>query len=181
MSDYIAPTSTGLADYIGGFVVTAGIGVEAMVAEFEDAKDDYNAILVKAIADRLAEAFAERLHERVRQELWGYASAEVLSNEELIRERYQGIRPAPGYPACPDHREKSKLFKLLDAERSCGVHLTEHYAMSPAAAVSGFYLSHPASRYFGIGKIGEDQLAAYAKRRGDVMEDARRWLAPVLD
>jgi len=181
LSDYIAPTSTGLADYIGGFVVTAGIGVEAMVAEFEDAKDDYNAILVKAIADRLAEAFAERLHERVRQEFWGYASTEVLSNEELIRERYQGIRPAPGYPACPDHREKSKLFKLLDAERSCGVHLTEHYAMSPAAAVSGFYLSHPASRYFGIGKIGEDQLAAYAKRRGDVIEDARRWLAPVLD
>ncbi|MEM7366810.1 MAG: vitamin B12 dependent-methionine synthase activation domain-containing protein, partial [Pseudomonadota bacterium] len=181
LSDYIAPASSGLADYIGGFVVTAGIGVDAMVAEFEDAKDDYNAILLKAIADRLAEAFAERLHERIRREFWGYANTETLTNDDLIRERYQGIRPAPGYPACPDHREKATLFNLLDAEHKCGVQLTEHYAMSPAAAVSGFYLSHPESRYFGIGKIGEDQLAAYAKRRGDTMEDARRWLAPVLD
>ncbi len=181
LSDYVAPVGSGLADYIGGFVVTAGIGVDALVAQYEADKDDYNAILLKAIADRLAEAFAERLHERIRREFWGYADTETLTNEELIRERYEGIRPAPGYPACPDHREKATLFALLDAEEHCGVTLTEHFAMAPAAAVSGFYLSHPDSQYFGIGKIGEDQLQAYTERLGDTIEDARRWLAPVLD
>ncbi|XOV88408.1 MAG: methionine synthase [Pseudomonadota bacterium] len=180
LSDYVAPVDSGVPDYIGGFVVTAGLGVETLAAAFEQDKDDYNSILVKALADRLAEAFAERLHERVRREFWGYAPDEALDAEGLIREKYQGIRPAPGYPACPDHTEKATLFDLLDAEASTGVSLTESFAMSPAASVSGFYFSHPDARYFGIGKIDSDQVTDYAARKQMALEEVERWLAPVL-
>jgi 5-methyltetrahydrofolate--homocysteine methyltransferase len=161
-------------------VVSAGHGVEALAAQYEADNDDYNAILVKAIADRLAEALAERMHERVRKEFWGYASDEHYSNPDLIKEAYQGIRPAPGYPACPDHTEKGTLFKLLDATQKISVDITETYAMMPAAAVSGFYFSHPESRYFGIGKIDKDQVEHYAERKGMTLETAERWLMPVL-
>lgn len=178
LSDYVAPA--GVPDYVGGFVVTAGHGVDKMVAEFEANKDDYNAILAKSIADRLAEAFAERMHERVRREFWGYAQDECLDRNELIRERYQGIRPAPGYPACPDHTEKDTLFKLLDASRNTDVQLTESFAMSPAASVSGFYFSHPDARYFGLGKIDKDQVIAYAARKQMDFDVIERWLSPVL-
>ena len=150
--DFVAPKDTAVADYLGGFAVTAGIGIEDKLAEFEAAHDDYNAILLKALADRLAEAFAERMHERVRKEFWGYAADESLDNEAMIHEDYRGIRPAPGYPACPDHSEKLILFELLDAPGNAGVTLTEGFAMLPASAVSGFYFSHPQSQYFGIGK-----------------------------
>ena len=180
LSDYIAPASTGLNDFLGGFVVSTGFGAEELAARYETADDDYNAILVKALADRLAEAFAEYLHEMVRKELWGYATKESLSNEQLIRERYQGIRPAPGYPACPDHTEKGSLFNLLNVQSSIGVRLTEHYAMLPAASVSGFYFSHPEARYFGIGKIDQDQVESYASRKGMTIKEAERWLKPVL-
>ena len=180
LADWVAPVGFDLKDYIGGFVVTVGRKVEELAREYEEAGDDYSAILVKSLADRLAEAMAEKLHEAVRRTWWGYSSKENLSSDELIREKYDGIRPAPGYPACPDHTEKATLFKLLDAEEATGVTLTEHFAMSPAASVSGFYLSHPDSRYFGIGKIGEDQLADYAERKGLPIEEARRWLAPNL-
>ena len=180
LSDYVAPSETGLADYIGGFVVTAGIGVEALAATFEADHDDYNSILLKALADRLAEAFAERMHERVRKEFWGYDASESLSNTELIKERYTGIRPAPGYPACPDHTEKATLFSLLNATEEIGVELTEHYAMTPAASVSGFYFSHPDSRYFGLGKIAKDQVEDYAQRKGLSLEETERWLSPAL-
>ena len=180
LSDYVAPTETGLKDYVGGFVVTAGLGVEKLAASFEAEHDDYNSILIKALADRLAEAFAERMHERVRKELWGYDQQEALSNEELIKERYAGIRPAPGYPACPDHTEKATLFSLLDATNEIGIDLTEHYAMTPAASVSGFYFSHPQSRYFGLGKIAKDQVESYAERKGQSLEEAEKWLSPVL-
>ena len=179
ISDYVAPKGT-QADYVGGFVVTAGIGLDAKVAEFEAQHDDYNAILLKVLADRLAEAFAERMHEKVRTEYWGYASNESLSNEELIKEKYTGIRPAPGYPACPDHTEKATLFKLLDAEKETGVTLTEHYAMFPTAAVSGWYFSHPDSRYFAIGKLNRDQIEDYAQRKGMSVAEAERWLSPNL-
>ena len=180
LADYIAPLESGVTDYVGGFVVTTGIGLEKKVAEFEANHDDYNSILLKALADRLAEAFAEHLHLRVRTELWGYAGTESLSNEDLIRERYTGIRPAPGYPACPDHTEKRSLFDLLQAESSTGVELTEHYAMTPAAAVSGFYYSHPESRYFAVGKIGRDQLESLAQRKGVSVDEMERWLRPNL-
>jgi 5-methyltetrahydrofolate--homocysteine methyltransferase len=180
LSDYIAPVDSGKQDYIGGFVVTTGLGADKLAKQYEDDKDDYNAIMVKALADRLAEAFAEKLHEIVRTEYWGYAGTEAMSKEELIKEKYQGIRPAPGYPACPDHTEKATLFSLLNAEQETGVTLTEHFAMSPAASVSGFYFSHPASRYFGIGKIDRDQAASYAERKGQTLEETERWLSPVL-
>ena len=160
--------------------MTAGIGLDALVAEFEAQHDDYSAILAKALADRLAEAFAERLHERVRREFWGYARTESLDNVALIREPYQGIRPAPGYPACPDHTEKRTLFELLDAERRTGIPLTETFAMTPTAAVSGYYFWHPDARYFGVGKIGRDQVEDYAARKGMTVPEAERWLAPNL-
>jgi 5-methyltetrahydrofolate--homocysteine methyltransferase len=181
LSDFVAPKDTGLADYIGAFAVTTGIGEEAMATRFERANDDYSKIMVKALADRLAEAFAEAMHEKVRRELWAYSPAETFSNEELIAETYQGIRPAPGYPAQPDHTEKGTLFELLDAEKAAGVKLTESYAMWPAAAVSGIYFAHPEARYFGLGKIGRDQVEDYAARKGWSIEQAERWLAPVLN
>ena len=180
LADFVAPIETGLADFIGAFAVTAGEGLEQIVAEFEAANDDYSAILAKALADRLAEAFAERLHERVRRELWGYAPDEAFSNTDLIAERYQGIRPAPGYPACPDHTEKGTLFELLEAESRAGIRLTESFAMWPGASVSGYYLWNPTSHYFGVGRIGRDQLADYATRKGIPPAEAERWLAPNL-
>jgi 5-methyltetrahydrofolate--homocysteine methyltransferase len=180
LADYVAPRESGVLDHVGAFAVTAGIGVDALVAEFDARHDDYSAILVKALADRLAEAFAERLHERVRREFWGYAGAESLDNSELIREAYQGIRPAPGYPACPDHTEKGTLFDLLDVERQAGISLTESFAMTPTAAVSGWYFWHPEARYFGVGKIGRDQVEDYAGRKGMTVEEAERWLSPNL-
>jgi 5-methyltetrahydrofolate--homocysteine methyltransferase len=181
LADFVAPKESGLADYVGGFAVTAGIGEEDVARRFERANDDYSKIMVKALADRLAEAFAEALHEKVRRELWGYAPGETLSNEQLIAEDYVGIRPAPGYPAQPDHTEKRTLFTLLDAENVIGVKLTESCAMWPAAAVSGLYFSHPEARYFGVGKIGRDQVADYAARKGWTVEEAERWLGPILD
>ena len=180
LADYVAPTDTTLNDYIGGFVVTTGLGADELAQKYEEQNDDYTAIMVKALADRLAEAFAEKLHHLVRTEHWGYATSESLSNEELIKERYQGIRPAPGYPACPDHTEKGTLFELLNATAEISVTLTEHYAMSPAAAVSGFYFSHPESRYFGLGKIDKDQVESYAKRKGQSLGITERWLSPNL-
>ncbi|OZG73626.1 methionine synthase [Hahella sp. CCB-MM4] len=180
LADYVAPRESGKLDYVGGFVVTAGIGAEELAAEYEARQDDYSSIMVKALADRLAEAFAEHMHERVRKEFWGYATNEVLDNEALIKEKYKGIRPAPGYPACPDHTEKRKLFDLLAAEDATGVKLTEHYAMYPAAAVSGWYFSHPDSKYFAVGKIQKDQVEDYAARKGWNMEEAERWLSPNL-
>ncbi|MEO1766578.1 methionine synthase [Thiobacter aerophilum] len=180
LADFIAPKATGVRDYIGAFVVTAGIGIEKKLAEFEARHDDYQAIMLKALADRLAEAFAELMHARVRREFWGYAPNEALSNEALIEEKYQGIRPAPGYPACPDHTEKGPLFALLNAPENAGVSLTESYAMWPAAAVSGFYFSHPQAHYFAVGKIGRDQLEDYARRKGWDLDTAERWLAPLL-
>jgi 5-methyltetrahydrofolate--homocysteine methyltransferase len=180
LADFVAPQESGVADFVGAFAVTAGHGLEWLVAEFEAANDDYSAILSKALADRLAEAFAERLHERVRRELWGYAAIETLSNEDLIAERYQGIRPAPGYPACPDHTEKRTIFELLEAEPRAGIRLTESYAMLPGASVSGYYFWNPDSRYFGLGRIGRDQLVDYARRKGIAVDEAARWLAPNL-
>ncbi|NNE30073.1 MAG: methionine synthase [Saprospiraceae bacterium] len=180
LADLIRPAEEG-QDYIGAFAVTTGVGIEEHVKRFEEAHDDYNAIMLKALADRLAEAFAERMHERVRKEFWGYAPQEQHSNVELISESYKGIRPAPGYPACPDHTEKEKLFKLLDVEKNIGMKLTESFAMYPAASVSGWYFAHPEAKYFGLGKIGKDQVADYAKRKGMSLEEAERWLAPVLN
>jgi 5-methyltetrahydrofolate--homocysteine methyltransferase len=168
-------------DYIGAFAVTAGIGIEEHVARFENAHDDYSAILLKALADRLAEAFAERMHERVRKEFWGYATGENLDNQQLIDEEYTGIRPAPGYPACPDHTEKALLWQLLKPTENAGITLTESYAMYPTAAVSGWYLSHPEAKYFGLGQISKDQVEDYAERKGMGLEEAERWLAPVLN
>jgi 5-methyltetrahydrofolate--homocysteine methyltransferase len=168
------------ADWIGGFAVTAGHGIDTQLAKFKAAHDDYSDILLKALADRLAEAFAERLHERVRTEFWGYAPDEQLSNADLIREKYRGIRPAPGYPACPDHSEKPELFRLLDATAAAGITLTESFAMTPTAAVSGYYFAHPDSAYFGVARIGRDQVEDYARRRGVTMEQAERWLRPNL-
>jgi len=180
LADFIAPKEAGVADYLGTFAVTAGIGIERKLAEFEADHDDYHAILLKALADRLAEAYAERLHERVRKEFWGYAMGENLSNEEIIKAEYRGIRPAPGYPACPDHTEKGMLWTLIDPIENAGIQLTESFAMLPTAAVSGFYFSHPESDYFGIGKIGRDQVEDYARRKGMTVREAERWLAPVL-
>jgi 5-methyltetrahydrofolate--homocysteine methyltransferase len=180
LSDFIAPASAGRMDYIGAFALTAGVGIDAHVARFEAAHDDYSSIMLKALADRLAEALAERMHERVRRELWGYAPQERLDGERLIREEYQGIRPAPGYPACPDHTEKASLWRLLDAERLAGIRLTESFAMFPTAAVSGFYFSHPQAHYFGVGKIDREQVASYAQRKGMTLSEAERWLSPNL-
>jgi len=180
LADFVAPRDTDIVDFVGAFAVTAGHGLDRLVAEFEAAHDDYSAILARALADRLAEAFAEHLHERVRRELWGYAAGERLSNDDLIAERYQGIRPAPGYPACPDHTEKGSLFELLEAESRAGIRLTESFAMLPAASVSGYYFWRPESTYFGLGRIGADQLADYARRKDLPLEVMRRWLAPNL-
>jgi 5-methyltetrahydrofolate--homocysteine methyltransferase len=181
LADFVAPKESGVADYIGAFAVTAGVGEEDVARRFERANDDYSKIMVKALADRLAEAFAEALHQRVRRELWGYAPEEHLTNEALIAEDYAGIRPAPGYPAQPDHTEKRTLFRLLDARKATGIKLTESCAMWPAAAVSGLYFSHPESRYFGLGKIGRDQVQDYAQRKGWSLDEAERWLGPVLN
>jgi 5-methyltetrahydrofolate--homocysteine methyltransferase len=180
LADFVAPRDSGAIDYIGAFAVTAGHGLDALVAQFEAAHDDYSAILAKALADRLAEALAERLHERVRRELWGYARDESLDSDGLIREAYQGIRPAPGYPACPDHTEKRTLFDLIEAERRTGLTLTESFAMVPTAAVSGWYFWRPEARYFGVGKILRDQAEDYARRKGMDLATAERWLAPNL-
>jgi len=180
LADYTAPVGSGVADHIGLFAVTAGIGLEELRAEFMADNDDYGSIMAAALADRLAEAFAELLHERVRRELWGYAPAEVLDNDALISERYQGIRPAPGYPSCPDHTEKRTIFELLDAERAAGIRLTESMAMLPGASVSGYYFWHPEARYFGLGRIDRDQVADYAQRKGWMVDETERWLAPNL-
>jgi 5-methyltetrahydrofolate--homocysteine methyltransferase len=180
LADYLAPKETGIADFMGAFAVTAGHGCTERARAFEDAHDDYQSILLKALADRLAEAFAERLHERVRTEFWGYAAHEALSNEDLIAENYAGIRPAPGYPACPDHSEKPALFQLLAAHQNAGMTLTESFAMLPAASVSGYYIGHAQARYFGIGKLGRDQVADYAERKGVDLAQAEKWLAPNL-
>jgi 5-methyltetrahydrofolate--homocysteine methyltransferase len=179
LADYVAPKGSGVKDYIGAFAVTAGIGIEARVQQFEASHDDYNAIMLKSLADRLAEAFAEHLHQRVRREFWGYAADETLDNDALIREEYLGVRPAPGYPACPDHTEKGELFRLLDAPK-VGITLTESYAMWPAAAVSGFYFSHPESQYFAVAKIGPDQAEDYARRKRLPLSAVEKWLAQVL-
>jgi 5-methyltetrahydrofolate--homocysteine methyltransferase len=181
MADLVAPRQSGVPDYIGTFAVTAGFGLEALVERFTAEHDDYSAILSKALADRLAEAFAELLHLRVRREFWGYARAEALDNEGLIKERYQGIRPAPGYPACPDHTEKRLLFDLLGAEKHAGITLTESFAMLPAASVSGYYFWRPESHYFGVGKIERDQVEDYARRKGMDVATVERWLAPNLN
>jgi 5-methyltetrahydrofolate--homocysteine methyltransferase len=180
LADFVAPAESGVEDYIGAFALSTGFGVDAMVSEFEAAHDDYSAIMAKALADRLAEAFAERMHQRVRKEFWGYARDEVSDNEALIKEQYVGIRPAPGYPACPDHTEKRALFDLLEAETHVGITLTESFAMIPAASVSGLYFSHPQSRYFGVSKIERDQVEDYARRKGLSVEEVERWLGPVL-
>jgi 5-methyltetrahydrofolate--homocysteine methyltransferase len=181
LSDFIAPGDSGVPDYIGAFVVTAGIGEDVVADRFKNANDDYSSILCKALADRLAEAFAERMHARVRREFWGYAPDEKLAADDLILEKYQGIRPAPGYPAQPDHTEKATLFRLLDAENTAGVTLTESFAMWPGSSVSGLYFSHPESFYFGVGKIERDQVEDYAARKGFSVDETERWLAPILN
>jgi 5-methyltetrahydrofolate--homocysteine methyltransferase len=178
LADFIAPKEKGKQDYIGAFCVSTGFGVDKKASEFEREHDDYNSIMIKALGDRLAEAFAEYLHEKIRKEIWGYASDENLENNQLIKEEYKGIRPAPGYPACPDHLEKNTIWQLLDVENKIGVKLTESLAMWPAASVSGYYFAHPQSKYFGLGKIKEDQVADYAKRRGIAAETATKWLSP---
>jgi 5-methyltetrahydrofolate--homocysteine methyltransferase len=181
LSDFIAPKEFGKRDWIGGFAVTAGLGIEPHLQRFQADHDDYSAITLKALADRLAEAFAERMHERVRREFWGYAANEALDNAALIAEKYQGVRPAPGYPACPDHTEKTMLFRLLDATANAGIELTEGFSMYPAAAVSGWYFSHPDSQYFVVGRLTREQVEDYAKRKGWSREEAERWLASNLD
>ena len=181
LSDFVAPVETGIADYVGGFAVTAGLGEAARSEAFQKSGDDYGKILLQALSDRLAEAFAEYMHARVRREFWGYAADETLSNADFIAEKYAGIRPAPGYPAQPDHTEKRTLFDLLDAEAAAGIKLTESCAMWPASSVSGLYFSHPDSYYFGVGKIEEDQVADYAERKGWTLAEAERWLAPILN
>jgi 5-methyltetrahydrofolate--homocysteine methyltransferase len=181
LADFVAPRSLDVPDYLGGFAVTAGFGSAELASGFEAANDDYHAIMSKALADRLAEALAEHVHTAVRRDLWGYAPSEALDKSQVIGEDYQGIRPAPGYPACPDHTEKATLFALLDAEARAGISLTESFAMLPPASVSGFYFWRPEARYFGIGRIGEDQLQDYARRKGWPVDEAARWLAPNLD
>ena len=176
----MAPQGSDVDDHVGGFAVTIGDGVERLAETHEQAHDDYAAIMVKALGDRLAEAFAEFLHERTRKELWGYAPSEALANDELIGERYRGIRPAPGYPACPDHTEKHTIFALLEAEARTGLRLTESCAMWPASSVCGLYFSHPESTYFGVGKLGRDQVEDYARRKGASLEQTEAWLAPSL-
>ncbi|MBU1192470.1 MAG: methionine synthase [Gammaproteobacteria bacterium] len=180
LADFVAPKDTGITDYIGAFAVTTGLGIEEHVQRFEADHDDYRAIMLKALADRLAEAFAELMHERVRKEFWGYAADERLSNDDLVKEAYKGIRPAPGYPACPDHTEKALMWALIDPLHNAGIEITESFAMWPAAAVSGWYIGHPDSQYFGVGKINRDQVEDYAHRKGMALDEAERWLAPVL-
>ena len=175
--DFIADDSI---DFIGGFAVTAGLGLDKIVAQFEEEHDDYQSIMAKAIADRLAESFAEKLHQKIRTDFWGYAPNENFNNEDLIRENYQGIRPAPGYPACPDHTEKETLFRILKASEKAGITLTESMAMLPAASVSGWYFAHPQSKYFGLGKIAKDQLESYAAAKNQNTQTAERWLSPIL-
>ena len=180
LSDFIAPKTSGIQDYVGAFAVTTGFGTEELAQKYYDEGDDYNAIIVKALADRLAEAFAEYLHHKVRTEFWGYVENENLENEDLIAEKYKGIRPAPGYPACPDHLEKPTIWELLKVKENIGLELTESMAMFPTAAVSGYYFANPKSKYFGVGKISEDQLQDYAERKGVELEFARKWLSPNL-
>nr|MBA2712079.1 methionine synthase [Rubrobacteraceae bacterium] len=180
LTDFVAPKGTGLEDHIGLFAVTAGLGADEAARHFEEENDDYNAIMVKALADRLAEALAELLHGRVRRDFWGYAADETLDNEAMIQEQYRGIRPAPGYPACPEHTEKRTLWRLLDTKANAGITLTESCAMSPGAAVSGYYFSHPDSRYFGVAEIGRDQAQDYAERKDWTLKEAEKWLAPNL-
>ena len=181
LADFIASKESGVPDYFGGFAVTTGIGCDELVAEFERDHDDYNSIMTKALADRLAEAFAEKMHELVRKDYWGYAKSEHLDTIELIKEEYQGIRPAPGYPACPDHTEKTTLFEILSAEKNAHMHLTKSLAMTPASSVSGFYFAHPQARYFGLGKIGKDQVEEYAIRKNISVDSVERWLGPNLN
>jgi 5-methyltetrahydrofolate--homocysteine methyltransferase len=181
LADFIAPKDSGTIDYIGAFVCTTGIGSKELVKKFEDEHDDYNAIMVKALADRLAEAFAELLHEKIRKEIWGYATGENLNNDDLVSEKYSGIRPAPGYPAQPDHTEKSQLFKMLDAENNIDIALTESLAMDPAASVCGFYFANQNSKYFNVGKISKDQVEDYAARKDMNVQEAEKWLAPILN
>jgi len=180
LSDFIAPRSTGRPDYLGGFAVSAGFGTAELAEKYEKDHDSYRGILVKALSDRLAEAFAEHMHQRVRTKYWGYAPDENLTNEELFQCRYQGIRPAPGYPACPDHTEKPLLFGLLNVEQTTGIRLTENFAMIPASSVCGFYFSHPAAKYFWLGKIALDQVQDLARRKGMPVPDLEKWLSPVL-
>jgi 5-methyltetrahydrofolate--homocysteine methyltransferase len=181
LADFIAPESAGITDYIGAFAVTSGHELEDIVAAYRADLDDYHAIMAQALADRFAEAFAEYLHERVRKDLWGYAADEALSNDALIGEKYRGIRPAPGYPACPDHLEKTTIWSLLDVETLTGITLTESLAMYPQASVSGYYFAHPDAQYFGLGKIARDQVEDYAARRGIALAEAERWLSPLLN
>jgi 5-methyltetrahydrofolate--homocysteine methyltransferase len=181
LADFVAPVESGKADYIGAFVVTSGAREDKISKRFAKANDDYGSILVKALADRLAEAFAERVHERVRREFWAYAPEETLTNEERINETYRGIRPAPGYPAQPDHTEKATMFRLLEAERRIGVSLTESYAMWPGSSVSGLYIAHPDAHYFGVAKVERDQVEDYARRKGMSIAEVERWLGPVLN
>jgi 5-methyltetrahydrofolate--homocysteine methyltransferase len=181
LADFVAPKDEGAKDWCGAFALTAGLGIEEMIKEFEAVHDEYSAIMAKVLADRLAEGFAELLHEKLRRELWGYAPDEELSNEELIREKYCGTRPAAGYPSNPDHTEKDIIWQLLDAEKNTGIWLTESKAMHPAASVSGLYFAHPESRYFGIGKIAKDQVSDYARRKGMPLKDMEKWLGPWLN
>jgi 5-methyltetrahydrofolate--homocysteine methyltransferase len=180
LADFIAPKETGLRDHVGAFAVTAGLGSAERVARFKKDNDDYSAILLESLADRLAEAFAERLHERVRKEFWAYAPDETLDAGGLLAEQYAGIRPAPGYPACPEHTEKQVIWDLLDVEQVTGIELTESMAMWPGAAVSGLYFSHPQSRYFVLGRLGRDQVEDYARRKGWTVDEAEKWLSPNL-
>jgi 5-methyltetrahydrofolate--homocysteine methyltransferase len=180
LADFIAPLQSGVPDHIGAFITTAGIGLDELVARFEKDHDDYNSIMAKALSDRLAEAFAERMHELVRRRYWGYAPNEKLTAEELTREAYQGIRPAPGYPACPDHTEKATIWQLLEGDKSTGVRLTESFAMWPAASVCGYYFAHPQAHYFGLGRVGKDQIEEYARRKGMSVKEVERWLSPNL-
>jgi 5-methyltetrahydrofolate--homocysteine methyltransferase len=181
LADFIAPKDSGVADYIGGFAVTTGHGEKEAAAKYIHATDDYGRIMLSALADRLAEAFAEAMHAKVRSEYWGYAPNEKLTPDDLISEKYVGIRPAPGYPAQPDHTEKATLFRLLSAEKEAGISLTENFAMWPGSAVSGMYYAHPQSHYFGVGKVERDQAEDYARRKGWTLIEAERWLAPVLN
>ena len=180
MADFVAPLESGLQDYVGCFCVSAGFGTEELAQQYRAENDDYSAIMVQALADRFAEAYAEFLHHEVRTKYWGYASDENLDNEQLIKEEYKGIRPAPGYPACPDHLEKKTIWKILEVEEKIGVILTEGLAMWPAASVSGYYFAHPESKYFGLGRIKDDQLEDYAQRKGISIETAKKWLNPKM-
>jgi 5-methyltetrahydrofolate--homocysteine methyltransferase len=180
LADFVAPKNSGIQDYVGFFAVTTGVGAESRLLKFEQENDEYNSILFKALMDRLAEAFAEYMHEKVRKNLWGYKPEENLSTLDLVEEKYHGIRPAPGYPACPDHTEKTKLFSLLNVTAHSSIKLTENYAMYPASSVSGFYFSHPESHYFAVGKLNEDQVMDYARRKQMELDEIKRWLSPHL-